>query len=149
MVVGGEFGVHEFAAETQTAAKCFVRLRLLIASEKGTVNFIGARATWVGSLLSGNLIEADSRGGLFRRIVVSAGRSLRNVRGCEMSGGTVDIVVETDDSRGTNELRRFERAKMLLLISLTIKAIEPDGRVREEGISRERAEEEKGVIESS
>ena len=40
---------------------------------------------------------------------------------------------------------------MLLLFSLIIKAIEPDGRVREEGISTERAEEQKGVrvIESS
>ena len=62
MVIGGEFGVHEFAAETKTAAKSFVRLRLLIAGEKRTVNFVGTRATWAGSLLSGNLIEIDSRG---------------------------------------------------------------------------------------
>ena len=65
MVIGGELGVHEFEAETETAAKSFVRLRLLIASEKRTGNFIGTRATWAGSLLSGNFIEIDSRGGLF------------------------------------------------------------------------------------
>ena len=48
MVIGGEYGVHEFAAETKTAAKSFVSLRLLITSEKRTGNLLAQERLGLG-----------------------------------------------------------------------------------------------------